>query len=202
MAGERPAGICGHERRRTCHGVFSRDAHRRRVGGTCSTGIRDEFSTEGFGPYGRRTPLGRRTAGIHRTAPRDVLRRAGGPGRNPLAAAARRLGTGYATEAARACVAFAAKLGIPELVAFAFVGNERSRRVMQKIGMECVGEFNHLPCPRGIPCGGTPVPHPDPVKKKSAALDRPRTSRLRARAISVRSPPCREYRPKRRPHKP
>lgn len=60
-------------------------------------------------------------------------------------------GQGYATEAARACVAFAAKLGIPELVAFAFVGNERSRRVMQKIGMECVGEFNHPALPEGHP---------------------------------------------------
>ncbi len=93
MAGERPAGICGHERRRTCHGVFSRDAHRRRVGGPARPHPRRVFD-RGVRPVCRRTPLGRRTAGIHRTAPRDVLRRAGGPGRNPLAAAARRLGTG------------------------------------------------------------------------------------------------------------
>ena len=48
-------------------------------------------------------------------------------------------------------MAFAAKLGIPELSAFTYVGNERSRRVMQKIGMECVGEFNHPALPEGHP---------------------------------------------------
>ena len=60
-------------------------------------------------------------------------------------------GQGYATEAARACIAHAAKLGIPELVAFTFVGNGRSRRVMQKLGMTCVGEFDHPALPEGHP---------------------------------------------------
>ena len=55
------------------------------------------------------------------------------------------------TEAARACIAHAAKLGIPELVAFTFVGNGRSRRVMQKLGMTCVGEFDHPALPEGHP---------------------------------------------------
>lgn len=52
-------------------------------------------------------------------------------------------GQGYATEAARACIAHAAKLGIPELIAFTYVGNLRSLDVMKKLGMECVGEFDH-----------------------------------------------------------
>lgn len=60
-------------------------------------------------------------------------------------------GQGYATEAARACIAHAAKLGIPELVAFTFVVNGRSRRVMQKLGMTCVGEFDHPALPEGHP---------------------------------------------------
>ena len=42
-------------------------------------------------------------------------------------------------------------LGIPELVAFTFVGNGRSRRVMQKLGMTCVGEFDHPALPEGHP---------------------------------------------------
>lgn len=33
--------------------------------------------------------------------------------------------------------------GIPELIAFAYVGNQRSLNVMKKLGMECVGEFDH-----------------------------------------------------------
>jgi RimJ/RimL family protein N-acetyltransferase len=45
-------------------------------------------------------------------------------------------GHGFATEAARAVVAFAFDdLGIPELVSFTSVGNERSRAVMRRIGM-------------------------------------------------------------------
>lgn len=165
--------------------------------------IRDEFSTEGFGPYAvERLSDGELLGftGLHRVT---FSGGAGGPGRNPLAAAARRLGTGLRHRGGRACVAFAAKLGIPELVAFAFVGNERSR-ARDAEDRHGVRRGVQPPCPaRGAsPAAARAVPHPDPVKKKSAALDRPRTSRLRARAISVRSPPCREYRPKRRPHKP
>jgi RimJ/RimL family protein N-acetyltransferase len=45
-------------------------------------------------------------------------------------------GQGFATEAARAVLAFAFDdLGIPELVSFTSVGNERSRAVMSRIGM-------------------------------------------------------------------
>ncbi len=164
--------------------------------------IRDEFSTEGFGPYAvERLSDGELLGftGLHR-----VTFSGGLEGQVEILWRLRHdaWGQGYATEAARACIAHAAKLGIPELVAFAFVGNERSRRVMQKIGMGASGSSTTLPCPGASPAAARAVPHPDPVKKKSAALDRPRTSRLRARAISVRSPPCREYRPTRRPRRP
>lgn len=91
-------------------------------------------------------------------------------------------GQGYATEAARACIAHAAKLGIPELVAFTFVGNGRSRRVMQKLGMTCVGEFDHPALPEGHPLRRHALyRHPDRTMKKSATCQRSRTSPFRLR---------------------
>jgi RimJ/RimL family protein N-acetyltransferase len=45
-------------------------------------------------------------------------------------------GHGYATEAARAALAFGfERLALPEIVAFTTVANGRSRRVMEKLGM-------------------------------------------------------------------
>ena len=113
--------------------------------------IRDEFSTEGFGVYAlERLSDGELLGftGLHR-----ITFSGGLEGQIEILWRLRydAWGQGYATEAARACVAFAAKLGIPELSAFAYVGNERSRRVMQKIGMECVGEVNHPALPEGHP---------------------------------------------------
>ena len=53
-------------------------------------------------------------------------------------------GRGYAPEAARAAVVFGFdELGLDEIVSFAYVGNAKSRRVMDKIGMSEVGEFDH-----------------------------------------------------------
>ena len=37
------------------------------------------------------------------------------------------------------------------MIAFTAVANLRSQRVMQKIGMECVGQFNHPALPEGHP---------------------------------------------------
>jgi RimJ/RimL family protein N-acetyltransferase len=45
-------------------------------------------------------------------------------------------GNGYATEAARAAVAFAWERGIDELVAFTVPENIRSRAVMERLGMQ------------------------------------------------------------------
>lgn len=113
--------------------------------------IRDEFSTEGFGPYAVERLSDNELlgyVGLHR-----VTSSGGLEGQIEIGWRLRHdaWGQGYATEAARACIAHAAKLGIPELVAFTFVGNGRSRRVMQKLGMTCVGEFDHPALPEGHP---------------------------------------------------
>lgn len=51
---------------------------------------------------------------------------------------------GYATEAASACLDYAVKeLGLNELYSFTSIPNKRSERVMQKIGMKKIREFNH-----------------------------------------------------------
>lgn len=53
-------------------------------------------------------------------------------------------GKGYATEAASACLDMAKnQLDISEIYSFTFVQNHRSERVMQKIGMQRICEFNH-----------------------------------------------------------
>ena len=99
--------------------------------------IREEFSTEGFGLYA-------------------VERRVTFTGMKDKIEIGWRLraecwNQGYATEAAQACVALAAKLGIEELVAFTTVTNLRSQRVMQKLGMELLCEFDHPALPEGHP---------------------------------------------------
>lgn len=57
-------------------------------------------------------------------------------------------GKGYASEAAFASlnVAFH-RLELPEIVSFTTVGNRRSRRVMERIGMKYSGEFEHPSLP-------------------------------------------------------
>ncbi len=50
---------------------------------------------------------------------------------------------GYATEAAKAVLNLAKDAGIERLVSFTAKINAPSERVMQKIGMEKTGEFNH-----------------------------------------------------------
>jgi RimJ/RimL family protein N-acetyltransferase len=61
-------------------------------------------------------------------------------------------GNGYAPEGAREVVRFAFEdLGLAELVSFTSVGNDRSRRVMEKIGMRLEREFDHPSLPEGHP---------------------------------------------------
>jgi RimJ/RimL family protein N-acetyltransferase len=63
-------------------------------------------------------------------------------------------GNGYATEAARAALAFGFdEVGLEEIVSFATVGNTRSRAVMERIGMERDpdGDFEHPRLPVGHP---------------------------------------------------
>lgn len=63
-------------------------------------------------------------------------------------------GRGYATEAARAAVDFAFRqLGLAEIVAFTVVANDRSRRVMERLGMthDPADDFDHPLIPEGHP---------------------------------------------------
>jgi RimJ/RimL family protein N-acetyltransferase len=65
-------------------------------------------------------------------------------------------GHGYATEAARAALAFAFAadgLGLPEVVSFTAETNLRSRAVMRRLGMhhDPADEFNHPALPEGHP---------------------------------------------------
>jgi ribosomal-protein-alanine N-acetyltransferase len=53
-------------------------------------------------------------------------------------------GFGYATEAARECLRHGfEELGLERIYSFTAVPNVRSVRVMKKIGMGFVGEFDH-----------------------------------------------------------
>lgn len=61
-------------------------------------------------------------------------------------------GKGYATEGAQACLDYAFDtLHLPEIYSFTSMPNKRSERVMQKIGMQKVKEFDHPLVPAGHP---------------------------------------------------
>lgn len=68
--------------------------------------------------------------------------------------AAAHWGRGFATEAARAALEFAFDtLGWDEVTSFTTVGNERSRAVMERLGMrrDPAGDFEHPSVPEGHP---------------------------------------------------
>lgn len=68
--------------------------------------------------------------------------------------AAAHWGRGYATEAAQAVLAFGFhRLGLPEIVSFTTAANTRSRRVMEKLGMQRspADDFLHPSLPEGDP---------------------------------------------------
>lgn len=60
-------------------------------------------------------------------------------------------GAGYATEAARAAVARAFEIGIPELISMTVPENIRSQRVMEKLGFrrDPLADFDHPHVPAG-----------------------------------------------------
>jgi RimJ/RimL family protein N-acetyltransferase len=63
-------------------------------------------------------------------------------------------GRGYATEAARAALAFGfGELGLDEIVSFTAVQNTPSRRVMERLGMthDAAGDFDHPALAEGDP---------------------------------------------------
>jgi RimJ/RimL family protein N-acetyltransferase len=68
--------------------------------------------------------------------------------------AAEHWGRGYAVEGARRVLTFGIEeLSLPEIVSFTTVGNVRSRRVMERIGMtrDQDGDFEHPRLPEGHP---------------------------------------------------
>ena len=68
--------------------------------------------------------------------------------------AAEHWGHGYATEGARAALDFGFhRLALDEIVSFTAVENERSRRVMEKLGMtyDSADDFDHPSVPEGHP---------------------------------------------------
>ena len=68
--------------------------------------------------------------------------------------AAAHWGRGYATEAARAALAFGfGELGLAEIVSFTVPANARSRAVMERLGMrrDPAGDFDHPLLPPGHP---------------------------------------------------
>jgi RimJ/RimL family protein N-acetyltransferase len=59
-------------------------------------------------------------------------------------------GRGYATQAARAALAFGfGELGLAEIVSFTALANARSIAVMERLGMRRDGEFDHPRLPAG-----------------------------------------------------
>ena len=63
-------------------------------------------------------------------------------------------GKGFATEGARAALAFGFdRLSLAEIVSFTVPANVRSRRVMERLGMACdpADDFDHPRLPRGHP---------------------------------------------------
>jgi RimJ/RimL family protein N-acetyltransferase len=61
-------------------------------------------------------------------------------------------GQGYATEAARVCLDYGFQtIGLDRVYSFTALSNAPSERVMQKIGMDRVGEFDHPAIAAGHP---------------------------------------------------
>lgn len=59
---------------------------------------------------------------------------------------------GHAAEAARMALGFAfGTLRLPEVVSFTVPGNEASWRLMERLGMQAAGEFDHPRVPEGHP---------------------------------------------------
>lgn len=113
--------------------------------------IRREFTTKGFGLYAierREDGMLLGFTGFHRVTFDGALH-----GRIEIGWRLRAdaWGKGYATEAARACLNMAAEQGIREIVAFTTLQNTPSQRVMQRLGMERMYEFDHPALPSGHP---------------------------------------------------
>ena len=60
-------------------------------------------------------------------------------------------GNGYATEAARSCLHYASLSKMESIISFTALSNLRSQRVMQRLGMTRLQEFDHPALPTGHP---------------------------------------------------
>lgn len=113
--------------------------------------IRAELDAEGFGPYAverREDGLLLGYTGFHRITFAGELH---GKVEIGWRMCTQAWGHGYATEAAQACLEHAAELGIGTVYAFTTVTNHRSERVMQRLGMIRVEEFDHPALSAGHP---------------------------------------------------
>jgi RimJ/RimL family protein N-acetyltransferase len=115
---------------------------------------RDHFATRGFGLWAVEVPGVSRFAGfIGLSVPRFEARF------TPCVEIGWRLavafwGKGYATEGARAALAFGfGTLKLPEIVSFTVVANHPSRRVMERLGMrhDRTDDFDHPSIAEGHP---------------------------------------------------
>jgi RimJ/RimL family protein N-acetyltransferase len=119
--------------------------------------VREHFARHGFGPWAAEVvvPGGRAPfigfIGLFRPSFEAHF--------TPCVEVAYRLafdhwGNGYATEGARAALAYGFEsLGLKEIVAMTAAGNERSRRVMAKLGMthDPADDFDHPDVDAGHP---------------------------------------------------
>lgn len=116
--------------------------------------IEESFRTHGYGLWAVETQNGRRLAGFVGLAPVEAP--------YPFAPAVEvgwRLarvcwGQGFATEAAMASLRFGFdEIGLTEIVSFTSITNDRSRRVMERIGMtnDPDEDFDHPRLPDGHP---------------------------------------------------
>ena len=69
-----------------------------------------------------------------------------------------RWSAGFATKAARAAVAAARELTLPDVVAFTLPHNTASRRVMEKAGLRFAGEVEHAGLPHVLYRLSPPLP--------------------------------------------
>jgi RimJ/RimL family protein N-acetyltransferase len=71
-------------------------------------------------------------------------------------------GRGYATEAGRAAVDVARRIGAQSVWSFTSVGNERSQAVMRRLGLSFVRYFDHP----NVPDGQSTRPHARPLSTR------------------------------------
>jgi [ribosomal protein S5]-alanine N-acetyltransferase len=105
----------------------------------------DCWAEHGFGPWAFFETVTSRFAGRGGLQPTEV------GGRSSVevlyAVASPLWGRGYATEMARAAVAFARELGLPEVVGFTLTTNVASQRVLQHAGLTFERELEHAGLP-------------------------------------------------------